>query len=183
MQPVQNLRLGSRSSASAYQLVVQGLDNGATDAWAQKLNDAMAADHKFFTDVTSDLQNNALQASLVVDRDKAAQLGIDTDTLRSALYGGFGTDQVSTIFGSADSYEVITELDPKIEWSPERMLAIQVRTASGSLVPLGAFARVDRTAGALTVNQLGQLPAVTISYNLPQGVSLGDTVTRINQLK
>ncbi|TIU03993.1 MAG: efflux RND transporter permease subunit, partial [Mesorhizobium sp.] len=127
MQPVQNLRLGSRSSASAYQLVVQGLDNGATDAWAQKLNDAMAADHKFFTDVTSDLQNNALQASLVVDRDKAAQLGIDTDTLRSALYGGFGTDQVSTIFGSADSYEVITELDPKIEWSPERMLAIQVR--------------------------------------------------------
>ena len=111
------------------------------------------------------------------------QLGIDTDTLRTALYGGFGTDQVSTIFGSADSYEVITELDPKIEWSPERMLAIQMRTASGSLVPLGAFARVDRTAGALTVNQLGQLPAVTISYNLPQGVALGDSVTRINALK
>jgi HAE1 family hydrophobic/amphiphilic exporter-1 len=183
MQPVQNLRLGSRSSASAYQLVVQGLDTGLTDQWAQKLNDAMAADHATFTDVTSDLQNNALQASLVVDRDKAAQLGIDTDTLRTALYGGFGTDQISTIFGSADSYEVITELDPKIEWSPERMLAIQMRTASGSLVPLGAFARVDRTAGALTVNQLGQLPAVTISYNLPQGVALGDSVTRINALK
>ncbi|TGQ17078.1 MULTISPECIES: efflux RND transporter permease subunit [unclassified Mesorhizobium] len=183
MQPVQNLRLGSRSSASAYQLVVQGLDTKQTDVWAQKLNDAMAADHTMFTDVTSDLQNNALQASLVIDRDKAAQLGIDTSTLRSALYGGFGTDQVSTIFGSADSYQVITELDPKIEWSPEHMLAIQVRTASGSLVPLGAFARVDRTAGALTVNQLGQLPAVTISYNLPQGVSLGDSVTRIDQLK
>ncbi|CDX38732.1 multidrug efflux system, subunit C [Mesorhizobium sp. ORS 3359] len=183
MQPVQNLRLGSRSSASAYQLVVQGLDTKQTDVWAQKLNDAMAADHTMFTDVTSDLQNNALQASLVIDRDKAAQLGIDTDTLRSALYGGFGTDQVSTIFGSADSYEVITELDPKIEWSPEHMLAIQMRTSSGGLVPLGAFARVDRTAGALTINQLGQLPAVTISYNLPQGVSLGDTVTRIDQLK
>ncbi|RUX20722.1 efflux RND transporter permease subunit [Mesorhizobium sp. M2A.F.Ca.ET.042.01.1.1] len=183
MQPVQNLRLGSRSSASAYQLVVQGLDTKQTDVWAQKLNDAMAADHTMFTDVTSDLQNNALQASLVIDRDKAAQLGIDTDTLRSALYGGFGTDQVSTIFGSADSYEVITELDPKIEWSPEHMLAIQMRTSSGTLVPLGAFARVDRTAGALTINQLGQLPAVTISYNLPQGVSLGDTVTRIDQLK
>ncbi|TIU52962.1 MAG: efflux RND transporter permease subunit, partial [Mesorhizobium sp.] len=183
MQPVQNLRLGSRSSASAYQLVVQGLDTKQTDVWAQKLNDAMAADHTVFTDVTSDLQNNALQASLVIDRDKAAQLGIDTDTLRSALYGGFGTDQVSTIFGSADSYEVITELDPKIEWSPEHMLAIQMRTSSGTLVPLGAFARVDRTAGALTINQLGQLPAVTISYNLPQGVSLGDTVTRIDQLK
>jgi HAE1 family hydrophobic/amphiphilic exporter-1 len=183
MQPVQNLRLGARASASAYQLVVQGLDIGAADSWAQKLTDAMVADHAAFTDVTNDLQNNALQASLVVDRDKAATLGIDTDTLRSSLYGGFGTEQVSTIFGSADSYEVIMELDPRIEWSPERMLAIKVRTASGSLVQVGAFASVDRTAGALTVNQLGQLPAVTISYNLPQGVALGDSVTHINALK
>ena len=183
MQPVQNLRLGSRQSASAYQLVVQGLDTGQTDIWAQKLSDEMAANPKFFTDVTNDLQNNALQASLVIDRDKAANLGVDTNTLRSSLYGGFGTEQVSTIFGSADSYEVITEVDPNIKWSPERMLAIQIRTASGSLVPLGAFARVERTAGALTVNQLGQLPAVTVSYNLPQGVALGDTVTEINALK
>ncbi|TIT22119.1 MAG: efflux RND transporter permease subunit [Mesorhizobium sp.] len=183
MQPVQNLRLGARSSASAYQLAVQGLDTGLTNVWAQKLTDAMAADHGAFTDVTNDLQNNALQATLVIDRDKAATLGVDTDTLRSSLYGGFGTQQVSTIFGSADSYKVVMELDPKIEWSPERMLAIKVRTVSGRMVPLGAFARVDRTAGALTVNQLGQLPAVTISYNLPQGVALGDSVSHINALK
>ena len=96
---------------------------------------------------------------------------------------GFGTEQISTIFGSADSYQVILELDPKIEWSPERMLSLRVRTASGSLVPLGAFARVDRTAGPLTVNQLGQLPAVTISYNLPKGVALGDSVHAIDALK
>ncbi|MER8863514.1 efflux RND transporter permease subunit [Mesorhizobium sp. M0751] len=183
MQPVQNLRLGARSSASAYQLAVQGLDTGLTNVWAQRLTDAMATDHAAFTDVTNDLQNNALQATLVIDRDKASTLGVDTDTLRSSLYGGFGTQQVSTIFGSADSYKVVMELDPKIEWSPERMLAIKVRTASGSLVPLGAFARVDRTAGTLTVNQLGQLPAVTISYNLPQGVALGDSVSHINALK
>ncbi|MER8389266.1 efflux RND transporter permease subunit [Mesorhizobium sp. M1428] len=183
MQPVQNLRLGARASASAYQLAVQGLDTGLTNVWAQRLTDAMAADHGAFTDVTNDLQNNALQATLVIDRDKASTLGVDTDTLRSSLYGGFGTQQVSTIFGSADSYKVVMELDPKIEWSPERMLAIKVRTASGSLVPLGAFARVDRTAGTLTVNQLGQLPAVTISYNLPQGVALGDSVSHINALK
>jgi len=183
MQPVQNLRLGTRSSASAYQLVVQGLDTRETDQWAQKLTDAMAADHASFADVNNDLQNNALQASLVVDRDKAAQLGVDTSTLLNSLYGGFGTDQVSTIFGSVDSYEVITEVDPNINWSPERMLSIQIRTASGSLVPLGAFAHVERTAGALTVNQLGQLPAVTISYNLPKGVALGQTVARIDALK
>ncbi len=183
MQPVQNLRLGTRSSASAYQLVVQGLDTSQTDMWAQKLTDEMAADHGAFTDVNNDLQNNALQASLVVDRDKAATLGVDTNTLLTSLYGGFGTDQVSTIFGSVDSYEVITEVDPNINWSPERMLGIQIKTASGGLVPLGSFARVERTAGPLTINQLGQLPAVTISYNLPKGVALGDSVQHINALK
>jgi HAE1 family hydrophobic/amphiphilic exporter-1 len=183
MQPVQNLRIGSRSSKSQYQLVVQALDQGETNEWAVKLADAMSEDHTAFTDVTTDLQNNALQATLIVDRDKAATLGVDTDTLRSSLYGGFGTEQVSTIYGSADSYAVIMELDPRINWSPERMLAIQVRTASGSLVPLGAFAHVERTAGQLTVNQLGQLPAVTISYNLPRGVALGESVQHINALK
>ena len=183
MQPVQNLRLGTRMSASQYQVVVQGLDNGETDKWAQKLEAAMAADHANFADVNSDLQNNALQATLVVDRDKASSLGVDTDTLRSSIYGGFGAEQISTIFGSADSYEVIMELDPRINWSPERMLAIQVRTTSGSLVPIGAFARVERTAGALTVNQLGQLPAVTVSYNLPKGVALGQSVQRLAAIK
>ena len=183
MQPVQNLRLGARSSASSYQLVVQALSTSDTNLWAQKLTDAMVADRATFTDVTNDLQNNALQASLIVDRDKAATLGVDTNTLLNSLYGGFGTDQVTTIFGAADSYQVITELDPKIDWSPERMLSIQFRTSSGSLVPLGAFARVDRTAGPLTINQLGQLPAVTVSYNLPDGVALGDTVNRIEQIK
>ena len=183
MSPTQNLRLGARSSAAAYQLVVQGLDNQLTNDWAQKLTDAMQADHALFADVNNDLQISALQATLVVDRDKASQLGIDTDTLRSSIYGGFGTQKVSTIYGTADSYEVIMELDPRIEWSPERMMAIKVRTSDNSLVPLGSFARVERTAGVLTVNQLGQLPAVTISYNLPAGVSLGDTVTRIEHLK
>jgi HAE1 family hydrophobic/amphiphilic exporter-1 len=183
MVPVQNLNIGTRASKSQYQLVVQGLDTGATDQWAQKLADAMSRDGRGFLDVTTDLTDNALQATLVIDRDKAANLGIHADTLRSTLYGGFGTEQISTIYGSADSYQVILELDPRIDWTPERIQSIRVRTASGSLVPIGAFGRVERTAGPLTVNQLGQLPAVTISYNLPQGVALGDTVTRIDALK
>jgi HAE1 family hydrophobic/amphiphilic exporter-1 len=183
MVPVQNLNIGARMSKSQYQVVVQGLDNDATDQWAQKLADAMSRDRRTFTDVTTDPSDNALQATLVVDRDKAAMLGIDANTLRSTLYAGFGTEQISTIFGSADSYQVILELDPEIQWSPERVESIRVRTASGSLVPIGAFAHIDRTAGPLTVNQLGQLPAVTISYNLPAGVALGDSVARIDSLK
>ena len=176
-------RIGARSSKSQYQLVVQGLDASQTDLWAVKLTDAMGQDRATFTDVTSDLADDALQATLVVDRDKAATLGIGADVLRSTLFAGFGTEQISTIFGSADSYQVIVELDPRIPWSPERMLAIKVRTASGSLVPLGAFARVERTAGPLAINQLGQLPAVTVSYNLPDGVALGASVARIDAIK
>jgi len=183
MSPVQNLRLGARSSASQYQVVVQGLDNGLTNEWAQKLTDAMGADSTYFTDVTSDLENNALQAELVIDRDKAAALGVTADVLRSTLYSGFGSQQVSTIYTTADSYPVIMELDPRIDWTPERLAGIEVRTASGGLVTLSSFAHVERVAGQLTVNQLGQLPAVTISYNLPEGVSLGRSMQEIDTLK
>ena len=143
----------------------------------------MAADRAYFTDVSSDLQNNAAQAQLVIDRDKAASLGITADVLRSTLYGGFGAQQVSTIYTSSDSYEVIMELDPRIDWSPERLAEIKVATSTGTLVPIGAFARIERNAGLLTVNQLGQLPAVTISYNLPNGVALGDSIKEIDRLK
>jgi HAE1 family hydrophobic/amphiphilic exporter-1 len=182
MVPIQNLGIGARPSKSQYQLVVQSLDLGETNQWATKLADAMSKDHTF-TDVTTDLSDNALQATLVVDRDKAATLGVDAETLRSTLYSGFGTDQVSTIYGSVDSYEVIFELDPTLQWSADDMLSLRVRTANGGVVPLGAFARIERTAGPLTVSQLGQLPAVTISYNLPQGVALGQSVARVNALK
>ena len=183
MAPVQNLSVGARGSASQYQLVVQSLNEDEMNQWAQKLSDAMAADRAYFTDVTSDLQINAPQANLVIDKDKAASLGVTAEVLRSTLYGGFGTQQVSTIFTPADSYEVILELDPKVDWTPERLARIEVPGANGTLIPLGAFSHVERNVGALTVNQLGQLPSVTISYNLPAGVALGDTVAQIDKLK
>jgi hydrophobic/amphiphilic exporter-1 (mainly G- bacteria), HAE1 family len=183
MNPVQNLSLGARASSSQYQIVVQAIDKAAMNQWSQKLVDAMTADHVFYTDVATDLQNSALQASLTVDRDKAAALGVGTDVLRSTLYAGFGAQQISTIYSAADSYQVIMELDPKVDWNPQRLQTIQVRTGSGSLVPLGAFSHVETTAGPLTINQLGQLPAVTISYNLPDGVALGSTVAELDRLK
>jgi HAE1 family hydrophobic/amphiphilic exporter-1 len=183
MTPVQNLRLGARNARSQYQLVVQGLDQEETNDWADRLAKAMGGDRTHFTDMSSDLDNDALQAQVVVDRDKASTLGIDASTLRSSLYAGFGTQQISTIYGSADSYAVVIELDPAHDWSPERLMSLQVRTSGGTLVPLGAFAHVERVAGQLTVNQLGQLPAVTISYNLPQGVALGDSVRAIDAIK
>lgn len=183
MNPVQNLSVGARTSASQYQMVIQSLDLALMDEWAGKLNEAMRADRAFFTDVNSDLQNNAPQTRLVIDRDKASVLGVSASELRSTLYGGFGTEQISTIYTPSDSYEVIMELDPKIRWSAAKLAELQVGTSSGQLVPLGTFARIETVSGPLTINQLGQLPAVTISYNLPAGVALGDTISEIERLK
>ena len=180
--PVQNLQIGGRASKSQYQFVMQGVNQTELYDWSQKMADAMARD-RTFVGVTTDLQNNALQATLIVDKDKASSLGINASQLRSTLYTGFGTRQVSTIFTTGDSYQVLMEFDPSLAWSPERLDLIRVRTPAGKLVPISAFARVERTSGQLSVNQLGQITAVTISFNLPPGVALGNATQRIGAVR
>jgi HAE1 family hydrophobic/amphiphilic exporter-1 len=180
--PVQNLRLGGRTSKSQYQFVMQSVDQSQLYPWSQKLADAMQRDPNF-ADVASDMQNNATQVTLTVDKDKASALGIGSDALRSTLYSGFGTRQVSTIYTTGDSYSVLLEFNPDVNWSPDQLDLIRIRTSGGKLVPLSAFAHVDRTPGQLSVNQLGQLTAVTISFNLPAGVSLGQATNRIEEIK
>ncbi|MFO1048103.1 MAG: efflux RND transporter permease subunit [Geminicoccaceae bacterium] len=180
--PVQNLSFGGRQSKSQYQFVVQGLDRAELDDWAMRLTDRMQQD-KSFIDVTDDLENTALQARIDIDRDKVRALGITAEQLRSTLYSGFGSRQISTIYATGDNYPVIVEFDPRLPWTAERLDQIRVRAAAGKLVPLSAFATVQRTAGPLTINQLGQLPAVTVSFNLPERVSLGDAVQRLEAIK
>jgi HAE1 family hydrophobic/amphiphilic exporter-1 len=180
--PVQNLRIGGRSSKAEYQFVLQGLNRPQLYEWSQKMADAMSRDPTF-TDVNSDLQVNATQATLVVDKDKASSLGISAAQLRSTLYSGFGSRQVSTIFGTGDSFSVVMEFNDKANWTTAELPDVRIRNNAGKLVPIGSFASVERTAGSLTINQLGQLPAVTLSFNLPAGVALGDAVARIDQIK
>ena len=180
--PVQNLRIGGRSSKAEYQFVIQGLNRPQLYEWSQKMTDAMSRDPTF-ADVNSDLQVNATQATLVVDKDKASSLGITAAQLRSTLYSGFGSRQVSTIYGTGDSFSVVMEFNEKANWTTAELPDVRIRNSSGKLVPIGAFARIERTAGSLTINQLGQLPAVTLSFNLPAGVALGDAVARIDELK
>jgi len=180
--PVQNLRIGGRSSRAEYQFVVQGLDRPLLYEWSRKMADAMSAD-EHFADVNSDLQINATQAVLIVDKDKASSLGVSAGQLRSTLYSGFGSRQVSTIYGTGDSFAVLIEFDEKFNWTTAELPDVRIRNLDGKLVPIGAFARVERIAGSLAINQLGQLPAVTLSFNLPAGVALGDAVARIDQLK
>ena len=182
MTPVQNLNIGGRASKSQYQFVMQGIDQNELYTWSGKMADALQRD-RTFADISTDLQNNALQATLKVDRDKANALGITSDQLRSTLYSGFGARQVSTIYTAGDSYSVLIEFDPSIAWTSDRLDVLRIRAANGTLVPLSAIARVERTAGPLTVNQLGQLTAVTLSFNLPNGVSLGEALSRIDVIK
>jgi HAE1 family hydrophobic/amphiphilic exporter-1 len=180
--PVQNLRIGGRSSRAEYQFVVQSLDRPQLYEWSQKMADAMSRDPRF-ADVNSDLQINATQATLIVDKDKASSLGISAGQLRSTLYSGFGNRQVSTIYGTGDSFSVLMEFNEKANWTTAELPDVRIRNNEGKLVPIGAFARIERTAGSLTINQLGQLPAVTLSFNLPPGVSLGEAVARIDAIK
>jgi HAE1 family hydrophobic/amphiphilic exporter-1 len=182
MSPVQNLRIGGRSSRSEYQFVMQSVRRDEMRDWARKMTEAMAAD-RHFTDVNNDLQDGAIQVTLHVDRDKAASLGINADQIRATLYSGFGSRQVSTIYGSGDTYSVLMEFDPRIQWNSGDLGNIRIRTPAGQLVPLSSIATVERTAGDLAVNQLGQLPAVTVSFNLPAGVALGDAVAQTEVLK
>lgn len=182
MNPVQNLNIGGRLSKSQYQFAMQSINQEELYSWSEKLGAAMQKD-QLFRDVTSDLQNNAPQATLIIDRDKANTLGISSDVLRSTLYSGFGSRIASTIYTTGDSFPVIVEFDPNANWSPDRLDLIRIRSNTGALIPLASFARVERTSGPLSINQLGQITAVTLSFNLPTGVPLGSAISRIEQLK
>jgi len=181
--PSQSLRFGGRSTQSLYQVVLQSIDAGAARQWSQTLGDAMRAEPALFVDVASDLQNNALQAHVLVDDDRAGNFGITAEALRTTLEAAFGSYVVTQIQTTGNNYDVILEYDQSLPWNEQTLAAIRVPSSSGALVPLSSFARVTREAGPVTVNQTGQLTAVTLSFNLPQGVSLGTATARIDALK
>ena len=134
-----------------------------------------------FRDTTSDAQLRGLQASLKIDRDRANTLGVSIDALRNTLYSAFGERQVSTIYTSADSYQVIMELAPEARQDERAFSNIYVRSSTGALVPLSAFATVERTVGPTAINHVGQLQAVTVSFNLAHGAALGEATANIDK--
>ncbi|MBY5789001.1 efflux RND transporter permease subunit [Rhizobium leguminosarum] len=180
--PNQSLRFGGRQTASQYQLVVQALSADQTNLWAGKIQAAMRKD-RLFTDVTSDAENNALQANIVIDTERAAAYGIDNDTLRTTLQESFSGYAAAEIQSTGDSYDVIVEYDTSKPWDDQKLSEIRVASANGSLVPLSNFAHVERTVGPVTINQTGQLVSTTVSFNLPEGVSLSNATAAIDQIK
>ncbi len=182
MRPIQNLQLGGRLSKAQYQYILQSVRVDELNGWAAKLQDKLRPD-PLFRDVTSDSQLRGLQASLKIDRDRANTLGVSIDTVRSALYSAFGERQVSTIYTSVDSYQVILEVAAGAKQDEGAFNGIYVRSSSGALVPMSSFTTVERTIGPTSINHVGQLQAVTMSFNLAPGAALGDATSKIDKYR
>ncbi len=180
LRPVQNLQLGGRQTKARYQYILQSVQADQLNVWANKLQEKMRAD-PIFRDVTSDAQLRGLQAQLKINRDRANTLGVSVDSIRTALFSAFGERQVSTMYLSTDSYQVIMEVSPEAKQDESALGGIYVRSSNGSLVPLSSFTTVERTVGPTSINHVGQLQAVTVSFNLAPGAALGDATTKIEQ--
>ncbi|MGH6967987.1 MAG: efflux RND transporter permease subunit [Stellaceae bacterium] len=182
LQSLQDIRLGGRLSKSAYQYTLQDADTDELYRYAT-LMEGRIAHLPGVQDVNSDLELRNRQAIVHVDTDKAASLGITLDQIRNTFYSAFGARQISTIYEPSDDYEVILELDKRFQQSPSDLSKIYLKSATGQTVPLGAVATVASGVGPVTVNHQGQLPSVTISFNLAPGVSLGTAVNAIGRLE
>ena len=179
MRPVQNLQLGGKSSKSRYQFTLQSVGFEGVNEWADKLMQKMRAD-PMFRDVTSDSQMKGLNVKIDIDREKAASAGVSVADIRSALYSTYGEKQVSTIYTPVNTYYVILEGAVEDRQYESDLNKIFVRgRATDKLIPLSSLASFTRTVGPTAVNHQGQIPAVTLSFNLAPDVFLGDATKQI----
>ena len=178
MQAVQDVQIESRVSRTQYQYTLQDADEAELSQWAGKLL-AQLRRVPELSDVASDEQNGGLQVNIEVDREKASRMNILPQAIDDTLYDAFGQRQVSTIFTQLNQYRVVLEADPRFQLTPEALNKLYVRSSAGQAVPLGAFARLTTGTAPLTIVHQGQFPAVTLSFNLRPGASLGAAVTAI----
>jgi hydrophobic/amphiphilic exporter-1 (mainly G- bacteria), HAE1 family len=174
------IRIGGMSSKSPYQYTLSSVNLESLYQVVPVVEEKIRAIPGLI-DVTSDLLIRSPKVVVKIDREKAATLGITAEQIDSVLYDSYGGREVSNIYTAADEYSVIIEVKPLFQETPDRLSAIFLRTATGELVPLESVAEVSSDTGPLTVNHLGQLPSVTISFNVSPGVSIGDAVDRIQE--
>jgi multidrug efflux pump len=180
LQSVQDIRIGGRSSATQYQYTLQGDNSDELFEWAPRVLGQLRS-LKELADVNSDQQNKGLQAALTIDRGTASRLGITSKMLDNTLYDAFGQRQVSTMYTQLNQYHVIMEAAPPFWQNPEGLKDIYLPASGGGMVPLAAFTKYAPNTAPLQVNHQGQFPAVTLSFNLPLGVSLGSAVDAIQR--
>jgi HAE1 family hydrophobic/amphiphilic exporter-1 len=181
-QPIQNIRLGGRLTKSLYQYTLQSNDTEALYRIAPELRDKIAKISGLL-DVTTDLYVKNPQVTVEIDREKAAVYGVSVEQIRQELYNAFGTRQVATIYTPANDYQVILESMPQYRSNPNDLNLVYLKTTNGMVIPLSAVTHFVPTVGPLQINHQGQQPAVTISFNLAPGFSLGQAVDAIQNLE
>ena len=178
LQSAQDLTIGGRFGNAQYQYTLQSANLEDLNKWSPQLLKKMRSLREL-TDTNSDQQDQGLQAKLVIDRDTASRMGISPQTLDNALYDAFGQRQVSTMYRPLNQYHVVMEVAPQFQQTPEALQNIYLRSTAGTPVPLAAFTHYEPSNTPLAVNHQGQVPSVTISFNLAPGVSLGQATQAI----
>ena len=181
MRPIQNLQLGGKVSKSRYQYILQSVGVEGVNEWSEKVQEKMKTD-PIFRDVTSDSQLKGLNVLVDIDRQKAASEGVTIADIRAALYASYGEKQVSSIYTPVNTYQVILEAEPESRQFENDLNEVYVRgRVTDKLVPLSSIATFKRFIGPTAVNHQGQIPAVTISFNLAPDIPLGDATKKIDQ--
>jgi HAE1 family hydrophobic/amphiphilic exporter-1 len=181
LQNLPPIQIGGQLTKSQYQFTLQSPDTKELYQHATEL-EAKMRQLPGLQDITSDLRIQNPQLNVEIDRHKASLLGISAEQVEDALYDAYGSRQISTILTPINEYQVIMELEPQYQMDPSALSILYVRSTSGQLVPLNTVADLSRGVGPLSVNHLGQLPSVTLSFNLKPGVALGDAVSEVDKL-
>lgn len=182
LQPVQDLSIEDRVSRTQYQFSLSSPDADLLAQWSGKLVQALQQRPEL-ADVASDLQDKGLQVYLVIDRDMASRLGISVSQITNALYDAFGQRQISTIYTQASQYRVVLQSRDAATIGPQALESIHVKATDGGQVRLSALARIEQRQAQLAISHIGQFPAVTLSFNLAHGASLGEAVQVIEQVQ
>jgi HAE1 family hydrophobic/amphiphilic exporter-1 len=175
------INVGGRMTRSLYQFTLLNPDTNELFRYAETLEQKVRAMPEF-QDVSSDMQLKNPELHLEINRDQAFTLGVTPMQIETALYGAYGTEQISTIYTPDDDYQVIMELLPRYQTDPSVLSMLYIRSSKGQLIPLKSVVTQSESVGPLQINHSGQLPSVTISFNLKPGVSLGEAVDKLNEV-
>ena len=177
-----SLQIGGRQGNQNYSLMMQALNTDELYDWAPKLEAAVTAEVPEVQDVSTDLEMKSPRINLVMDRDKAAAVGLNVTQIQNALYDGLGPKWSSTIYGPTSQYRVLIEMNPRYQLQAESLKKISFKTTDGALVPLESVVDFKEGVGPQSINHSGQLPSVSVSFGLRPGVSLGQATAHVKQV-
>ncbi len=177
-----SLQIGGRMGNQNFSIMMQSMDTSELYAWAPKLETAISEQVSDVQDISTDMEMKSPRINLVIDRDKAAIVGLNATTVQNALYDALGPKWVTTIYGDTAQYRVLLELDPKYQGHVDSLEKVAFKAPNGSLVPLESVIRFRETVGPQSINHSGQLPSVSVSFGLKPGVSLGTATAHVKQV-